>query len=314
MSKGKGKKSGLSEFRKDALELMVEYLARKFGVNILSVMPESMKDQLLRFLGGPDGEISEQQIYYFSVIPKLLFSGTLSEEAGQSFVRSFGESLRAYSLNPSMDRDARRKDIQRFLDEADKAVETKRPMSITRQVNLFDRISSLPASDSAYMVRFLISLQQGSSPSQYEQFYTAAKKLVIEEENLFLVIQYLKNSEQEMARKELMRVLNDAPLLNPPAEPKKPNPVERFKARLEEELRKISLDRGCEIVDHIVQPTDTVESLAKDHQIEVHTVRSYFKTDNLPKAGERLRIVQGPFSDPIRQIEEFTAGLEKRLE
>ena len=164
------------------------------------------------------------------------------------------------------------------------------------------------------MMCYLLALQKNSTPAQYESFRASVEKLAMEEQNLIIVLDFLKLGEHQAAHNELMHVLKAAPLMNPPAEPKKPNPVERFKARFEEELRKISLDRGCEIVDHIVQPTDTVESLAKDHQIEVHTVRSYFKTDNLPKAGERLRIVQGPFSDPIRQIEEFTAGLEKRLE
>ncbi|USN52424.1 MAG: hypothetical protein H6759_05445 [Candidatus Nomurabacteria bacterium] len=163
MAKGKGKNSGLSEFRKDTLELMVEFLARKFGVNLLTVMPASLKDQLLRLLGGPDGEITEQQIYYFSMIPKFLFSGTLSEEAGQSFVKSFGESLRAYGQNPNADRDARRMDIQRFLNEAIVASEAKRPTSIISKANLFERIANLPSSDSAYMVRMLISLQQGGA-------------------------------------------------------------------------------------------------------------------------------------------------------
>ncbi|USN52425.1 MAG: LysM peptidoglycan-binding domain-containing protein [Candidatus Nomurabacteria bacterium] len=57
------------------------------------------------------------------------------------------------------------------------------------------------------------------------------------------------------------------------------------------------MDHGRDIIDYVVQPGDTIDSIASQYQIEEHTVRNmnHLKQGDQPAVGATLRVVQGPF-------------------
>lgn len=231
----------LSEFRKDALEVFAEVFGGKLGKTLAEVLPASIKDALIAQLGGPDGAISDQQIDVFSYLPKFLFRGTMSEEGAQSFVRHFGQALRDYGANPHPDKARRRTDLTRIFSDALNKSSEQRPDIAAKKMNFFDAMNKLPEADRklALQLRLLLMRQNSAQltdrehPSQKKTVtYAELEKLGNEREvtpdALSSSIDILRVGDGTAALEEWLRVLTNAPLLNPPKTPEKPSFAKQF--------------------------------------------------------------------------------------
>lgn len=230
----------LTEFRKDALEVMSEVLGAKFGKTLVEVLPDSIKQFLIDKLGGADGTITDRQIDVFSYIPKFLFTGTMSEEGAQSFVRHFVTELRAYGANPHPDKAQRRADLKRIFTGALSAANDNATATV-KKMNFFDAMNKLPEADRKLALQLRLLLMRQNSTQLTDREHPGQKKTVtyaeleklgnereVTPDALSSSIDILRVGDGTAALEEWLRVLTNAPLLNPPKTHEKPSFAKQF--------------------------------------------------------------------------------------
>lgn len=224
--------------RGDIAELLIEKLGKIGGKAVADLLSDGMKQQVIALLGGSDGNISEFQINAIAAFVKIVLPGALSEEGAQSFIKSFGESMREYSANPIADRAPRRSYFSGVLDKAFGSSEVA-PVSTSAKTNLSDAISELNTTDRRAMRDFMLSfygrggtmldLNTGNHVQiSYAQLIKRGEECLITKASLRSVLDYIEMNRNDLAFNELARTLNAAPLINPPKPVKKIEPPTWF--------------------------------------------------------------------------------------
>ena len=218
--------------RGDIAELLIEKLGRIGGTAVADLLSDGAKQRIVDLLGGSDGNISEFQVNAIAAFVKIVLPGSLSEEGAQSFIKSFGESMREYASNPIADRASRRSFFGGVIDKAFGSFEVA-PVNSSAKTNLSDAINELTATDRRAMRDFMLaSFGRGGSMLDlntgmfvqvtYAELIKHGEERLITKASLRGVLDYIEMNRNDLAFTELARVVKAAPLINPPKPVKKP--------------------------------------------------------------------------------------------
>ncbi len=250
--------------RGDIAELLIEKLGRIGGTAVADLLSDGAKQRIVDLLGGSDGNISEFQINAIAAFVKIVLPGSLSEEGAQSFIKSFGESMREYASNPIADRASRRSFFGGVIDKAFGSFEVA-PVNSSAKTNLSDAINELTATDRRAMRDFMLALYgRGGTMLNldtgkyvqvtYAELIKHGEERLITKASLRGVLDYIEMQRKDLAFTELARVIKAAPLINPPKPVKKPQPPSWF-----DELRTEAVDE----MKKFIEPTKPGDPLGE---------------------------------------------------
>lgn len=262
-------------------------------------------------------------IEMLTALSPLIPGGRFTDEILENFVRYSGHAIREYGRDGKRDPAM----LKKHLEFAEKLANDDVVRNAAhKKKDFFMALAAMAPDDFRLARQFFYAvrddqierdLPDGTTVLVYDHLQKLGREREVQPEQLRTMVAHLRDGRAEEAYEEIVRLLNDAPLINPPAPPPKPEKatvVDKVIASAEKVAEVVAKDveeiftatAKPKTVSHTVVRGDTVAKISKAHKVSERLIIS---TNELgPNKPLRLGMV---LTIPV--LNEFFTKLDQRV-